>query len=237
MTTPTEQREEAIAAADGACPRCGAPRTADQEYCVDCGLRLPPVKGRLPSLRRRWIRRVGWYPGDWVWVSLLTLLVAIAGAAAAIAISHHARARAGRTVLAPTQSLAVHQPPPPVPATTAAVTTLPIAPEPTTTSKTRTAPTAPAVGSWPASRSGWTIVLVSYPKTNGAAAAHTTALRALHHHLPQVGILDSSGYASLQPGYLVVFTGEYGSQDAANAALATARQAGFAAAYVRQVAG
>jgi hypothetical protein len=236
VTTPTEQREQAIVAADGACPRCGAPRAAEQEYCVDCGLRLPPVKGRLPSLRRRWIRRVGWYPGDWVWISLLTLLIAVAGAVVAIAISHHARANAGRTVLAPTQSLPVHQPPP-KPATTTAAATLPVAPEPTTTSKAHRPAPAPAVGTWPANRSGWTIVLVSYPKTNGATAAHTTALRALHVHLPQVGVLDSSGYASLQPGYLVVFTGEYGSQDAANTALPTARQAGFAAAYVRQVAG
>jgi hypothetical protein len=236
VTTPTEQREQAIEAADGACPRCGAPRTAEQEYCVECGLRLPAVKGRLPSLRRRWIRRVGWYPGDWIWISLVTLLVAAAGAAVAIAVSHHARAQAGRTVLAPTQSLPVHQPPP-APVTTGSAA-LPVAPEPTTTSKKpRPARTAPTVGSWPAGRDGWTIVLVSYPKSNGAPAAHTTALRALHKGLPQVGILDSSAYASLQPGYLVVFTGEYGSQDAANAALATARQAGFAAAYVRQVAG
>jgi hypothetical protein len=236
VTTPTEQREQAIEAAEGACPRCGAPRAAEQEYCVECGLRLPAVKGRLPSLRRRWIRRVGWYPGDWVWVSLLTLLVAAAGAAAAIAISHRARAQAGRTVLAPTQSLPVHQPPP-TPATTGPAA-LPVPPEPTTTSKkparTRTAPT---VGSWPAGRDGWTIVLVSYPKSNGAPAAHATALRALHKGLPQVGVLDSSAYASLQPGYLVVFTGAYASRDAADAALATARQAGFAAAYVRQVAG
>jgi hypothetical protein len=238
VTTPTEQREQAIAAADGACPRCGAPRTAEQEYCVDCGLRLPPVKGRLPSLRRRWIRRVGWYPGDWVWVSLVTLLVAAAGAAVAIAISHRAHDRAGRTVLAPTQSLPVHQPPP-APATTAGAATLPVAPEPTTTTKAhhRPAHPKPTVGTWPANRNGWTIVLVSYPKTNGASAAHATALRALQKGLPLVGVLDSSAYASLQPGYLVVFTGEYGSQDAANAALATARQAGFAAAYVRQVAG
>jgi hypothetical protein len=50
-------------------------------------------------------------------------------------------------------------------------------------------------------------------------------------------VLDSSVYASLQPGYLVVFTGVYGSQTAANAALATAQQAGFAGAYVRRVAG
>lgn len=226
MTEPLEQ----------VCPRCGAPRQPDQEYCLECGLKLPTTTGALARARRSWVKRVGWYPGDWVWVSLLTLLVAVAGAAAAIAISHHAKARAGRTVLAPTQSLPVHQPPP-TPATTAGAATTPVAPEPTTTSKGHTAPAAPAVGTWPANRSGWTIVLVSYPKTNGAAAAHATALRALHAHLPQVGVLDSSGYASLQPGYLVVFTGEYGSHDAADAALATARQAGFAAAYVRQVAG
>jgi hypothetical protein len=236
VTTPTEQREQAIAAADGAWPRCGAPRSEEQEYCVECGLLLPPVKGRLPSLRRRWIRRVGWYPGDWIWVSLVTLLVAVAGAAVAIAITHHERAKKAATVLAPTQSLQVHQPAPP-PVTTAGASTLPVPPEPTTTARTRTTPAAPAVGSWPSGRNGWTIVLVSYPKTNGGAAAAQTAQRALRAGLPDVGILDSSAYASLQPGYLVVFTGEYGTQDAAATAVSTARQAGFAGAYVRQVAG
>ena len=73
------ERETAIAAADETCPRCGARREQDQRYCLDCGLQLPEVTGRLPSLRRRWIRRFGWYPGDWVWVSLLTLVVAVGG--------------------------------------------------------------------------------------------------------------------------------------------------------------
>ena len=48
------------------------------------------------------------------------------------------------------------------------------------------------------------------------------------HGLHQVGILDSSRYASLQPGYLVVFTGIYGSRSDADASVSTARQAGFA---------
>jgi hypothetical protein len=79
-------------------------------------------------------------------------------------------------------------------------------------------------------------VLVSYPKTNGRPSARTTASRAARAGLPQVGILDSSGFASLQPGYLVVFTGIYGSKDDADAAVATARQAGFGGAYSRQIA-
>ena len=77
MSTRAAERETAIAAADETCPRCGARREHDQRYCLDCGLPLPAVTGRLAALRRRWIRRFGWYPGDWVWVSLLTLIVAV----------------------------------------------------------------------------------------------------------------------------------------------------------------
>src|SRR5262245_4265481 len=82
-----DKRRDAVAAADRTCPRCGSSREADQRYCLECGLALPRVDGRLPALRRRWLRLIGWYPGDWVWVSLLMLVVAAAGAASAIAVS------------------------------------------------------------------------------------------------------------------------------------------------------
>jgi hypothetical protein len=49
-------------------------------------------------------------------------------------------------------------------------------------------------------------------------------------------VLDSSLYASLQPGYYVVFTGVYPAKADADAAVATARQAGFGGAYSRQIA-
>lgn len=223
-----DEREAAIAAADGTCPRCGSPRAADQRYCLECGLALPEVHGRVPALRRRWIRRFGWYPGDWVWASLLTLLVAIAGAAVAIAVTHN-RSDAAVTVTAP----------PPVTTTAPAIPVAPTAP-----TKTTTAPRKPPkhttpngrIG-WPANVNGWTIVLFSYPKTGGQAQAQATALRAAGKGLRNVGVLDSSRYASLQPGYFVVFTGIYGSKSDADAAVATARQAGFAGAYSRQVAG
>src|SRR5205085_6008207 len=67
------RRDDAIAAVERRCPRCRAAREGRQEYCVECGLRLPPLSGPIPALRRRWLRRLAWYPGDWVWVSLLTL--------------------------------------------------------------------------------------------------------------------------------------------------------------------
>jgi len=227
-------RSLAVAAADQTCPRCGTPREPDQEYCLDCGLPLPPVSGRLPALRRRWIGRIGWYPGDWVWVSLLTLVVAIAGAAVSITFSNERAAR-GATFEVPPPAVTVTEPAT-VPVTTVAPPTTTSTPS-TTKTKTPRKP-APANGRlvWPASTNGWTIVLVSYPKTIGHDAALQTAGRAAKAGLTQVGVLDSSRYASLQPGYYVVFTGIYGSKADADAAVSTARQAGFGGAYSRQVA-
>jgi hypothetical protein len=226
-------RNQAIAAADSTCPRCGTPREPDQQYCLECGLPLPAVSGRVPSLRRRWIRRVGWYPGDWVWVSLLTLLVAIAGATVAIVLTKQASASGPTFEVPPPVVSTVGQPTTPAPTTTVIA--------PTTTAKTppkKPTHPAPANGhlTWPSRTNGWTIVLVSYPKTTGQPAAAQTAERAAKAGLTKVGVLDSSRYASLQPGYYVVFTGIYGSKTDADAAVATARQAGFGGAYTRQVA-
>jgi hypothetical protein len=231
MPAGADDRRGAIEAADGSCPRCGSPRAADQRYCLDCGLPLPPVTGALARLRRTWLRRVGWYPGDWVWASLVTLVIAIAGAAAAIVVTNDRDAR-GATLTA-IETVVVAEPTLASPAT-GDTSTLPTAPEPKTT------PTGPQARNgrlrWPANANGWTIVLVSYPKLTGRPAALATASKAAASGLQRVGILDSSGFASLQPGYFVVFTGIYGSKSDADAALSTARQARFAGAYSRQIA-
>ena len=237
MSDKTTERETAIAAAEETCPRCGARREPDQRYCLDCGLRLPAVTGRLASLRRRWIRRFGWYPGDWIWISLLTLVVALAGAATAIALTTSDATAGGSQTFAATTAVTVTEPAP-VPTATSSVntSTLPTPPEPTTT----TAKPSPGAQNgrltWPANANGWTNVLVSYPKTNGEAAAGQTAAKAARAGLTKVGVLDSSSYASLQPGYFVVFTGIYGSKADADAAVSTAHQAGFGGAYSRQIA-
>jgi hypothetical protein len=232
-----DERETAISAADGTCPRCGAGRDPDQRYCLECGLALPEVSGRLPSLRRRWIRRLGWYPGDWIWVSLLTLIVAAAGATSAIILTRHVHDD-GSVFTAP-QAVSVAEPAA-VPSVTAPVTgdtsTLPTAPEPTSTVPVKSPGAKKGRFAWPKNENGWTIVLVSYPKTTGRPAALETADRGARAGLHQVGVLDSSVYPSLQPGYYVVFTGVYASRTDADAAVATARQAGFGGAYSRQIA-
>jgi hypothetical protein len=156
--------------------------------------------------------------------------VAAGAAAAAAAVSAHRSP----------QHEAVFSAPATVPARAAAATpSAPAAPAPTTTLPTPPEPgTSTANGrfTWPANANGWTVVLVSYPKLTGREAARATAARAARG-LSRVGILDSSLYASLQPGYFVVFTGVYPSQSAAEAAVPTARQAGFRGAYTRQIAG
>jgi len=229
MTSEAAERRLAIAAADTTCPRCGAARAASDRYCLDCGFRLPVVAGTVPGLRRGWLRRLGWYPGDWVWVSLLTLLVAAGGAAAAIAITTNKRANKP-IVLTAAPGLAVGEPRSAVSTPQVVNTaTLPAAPEPGAAVRPngRTA--------WPTGVSGWTIVLVSYPKVSGRSTALSAATRAAKANLRQVGIIDSGGFASLQPGYFVVFSGIYGSKLNADAAVSTARQAGFGGAYSRQI--
>jgi hypothetical protein len=230
----SQQRRLAIATTDGACPRCGAARAADQHYCLECGDALPVVSGRLAAARRRWVARIGWYPGDWMWLALATLVVAAAGAAAAIVVSDHRKEahRGFETVSAavPLREPAIQVPTSSKPGAKLDTAHLPTAPE----------PGAPAPGNgrtqWPANESGWTIVLVSYPKTFGHPQALDTATKAAKKGLNEVGVVDSSLYASLQPGYYVVFAGIYASRADADAAVGTARQAGFPGAYSREIA-
>jgi len=233
-TSATSHRKFAIAATDGTCPRCGATRTPDQNYCLECGDALPVVSGRLAAARRRWIGRIGWYPGDWVWLSLAALVVAAAGAAVAIAVSEHRHA-AHRSFETMAGSISVREP----------AIQVPTGQTPTTKVDTSKLPTAPEPGAptpgngrtaWPANQTGWTIVLVSYPKTFGHPQALDTASKAAKKGLNQVGVVDSSSYASLQPGYYVVFAGIYASRAEADAAVGTARQAGFPGAYSREIA-
>jgi hypothetical protein len=78
---------------------------------------------------------------------------------------------------------------------------------------------------WPRSRSGWTIVLVSIPKARGRDEAVAVAQQARSRGLTRVGVLDSSQFASLQPGYWMTFAGRYQSEAGATGSLRRARAA------------
>jgi hypothetical protein len=217
------------------CPRCGTPHEPDQEYCLECGLRLPSeARGVVPRLGSAWRSRLGWYPGDWVWPSLLALVIAaLAGIGAAAFVSHDEQRVGYVTGTSPVGAL---------PATTAPLgeTTLTPATTPTQTGTQPPAPSEipaapPALKAWPAGRSGWTVVLQSLPATNGRPFAIAQARAAVHSGLKDVGIIDSSQFASLHPGYYLLFTGIYTSFDDANTATTTARSHGYPRASPRQI--
>ena len=222
------------AARPARCPRCGAEVQPGQEYCLDCGSRLVqapsgPVVRASTSLaeRRAWA-------GSWMLPALLGLVIAVLGTGAAIAISADGEepeaiptATGGSFTVTATPTLTAPEP------STAGTTTAPA----TTTAPTTTAPARPAnpaAVTWPRERRGWTIVLLSLPQTNGRDAAAAQAKKARDGGLRRVGVLDSSRFASLHPGYYVVFQGVYGDEAEASSSLQRARRV-FPSAYQREI--
>ena len=213
------------------CPRCGTAVEPLQEYCLECGLRLQ-TPGLVPTLATGWRRRLHWYPGDWIWPSLLALVIAVVAGGAAIWWTRDAESAATETVVGDTSQLPTT--PITVPPTTApASPTVPTATTRTTTTK-RPASRNRLI-EWPKGRNAWTLVLVSLPTSSGRDAAVAKARQALGAGLTQVGVIDSSRYASLHPGYYVVFSGMYPSLSEAQAAASKAAAAGYGNAYARRV--
>lgn len=217
------------------CPRCGAEVRTGQEYCLECGGRLGPAeRGAAVRASTAVATRYRW-AGQWLVPALLGLLVALVGTGAAIAISNEGdepeaisvATGGSRTVTDPVETLTAPEP-----------TTTPAATAPGPTAPTTTAPPPPprnpAAIQWPRDRRGWTIVLLSLPTSNGRAAASEQAARARQRGLRRVGVLVSSRYASLHPGYYVVFHGVFASEAEAASALQRAR-AVFPNAYQREI--
>ena len=129
--------------------------------------------------------RLGWYPGDWIWLALLARSSRPAaprrrctldrGHRAAAAVTH--LRRAARRGSRPRRSIA-----------------------------RRERPDALAAGT---RRLDGRPRLRSRPAAGRETPAAAPPARP-RHGLPQVGVLDSSAYASLHPGYYVVFSGVYG---------------------------
>ncbi|HET8895592.1 MAG TPA: hypothetical protein VFM96_16005 [Gaiellaceae bacterium] len=235
------------------CPNCGAGYEPLQEYCLECGERLPTTRSVVGLLAAAWQRRLPWYPGDWIWPVVLFFVLTVVSTAAAVAA---ASTKSSPTVVATLPGVTVGPG-----ATTAATTptaTLPPAPRPTiTTGPLPTAPglttaapatTAPPVttappatapptvaGGWPTGHSGYTNVLQSIPTSAGRVRADAKARAAAAAGLPQVGVLDSSQHSSLHGGYYVVFSGVYSSPTQAAAALTSVHARGFPDAYEARV--
>jgi hypothetical protein len=222
-------------AAGGECPRCGTSYDPFQEYCLECGLRLPVTRGLIPVLATAWRRRVPWYPGDWVWPVLAALIIAAVAGGVAIAATHD-NDSARDTRVAGTEPVPPGtgtNPPPP------GTETSPTVSVPTETeTEPQPAPPPPAAGGglteWPSGQNGWTIVLVSSPQSAGRPAANREAQEAVDAGLSDVGVINSSEFASLRPGYFVVFSGIYSSEREARGSLGSAKGT-YPQAYARQI--
>jgi hypothetical protein len=218
------------------CPRCGMPVAELQEYCLECGQRLSSDPDARTALRTAGGRQTGWYAGDWVWPVLVGLVVAVLAAVAVIA----ARSRDEGTG----PLLVATEPPVALPATNTTPTTpaspqtasLPALPETEPTRAPSPPPARPGqLTEWPAGTNGFTVVLASDPGANRTRAT-AKAKKASEAGLSDVGVVDSSEYSSLHPGYLVVFAGIYETRAEAEAAIENARAKGYNDAYPAQVA-
>lgn len=229
-------------APDLLCPRCGALHDLYQEYCLECGLRLPPP---FPARREIWTRE----SPVWLWAALLALLLvaAAAGAIVAVAATGDDETSANQTTsqattsaptipIIPTDETITIAPP-----TTTGIATLPTTIATTTgfttttTATTTTGTTTTGLTTWPAGKDGFTVVIKSVPTSQGRAEADAAAQTARANGLPQVGVLNSSDFSSLTPGYYVAFSGIYDTEAQAVAALPNVRTKGFPTAYVREV--
>jgi hypothetical protein len=183
--------------------------------CPRCGELVAPQQeyclgcgARLPGATAMSATDAG---RGWVLRALVALAVALAGTVAAVAATGGTKDRA-QVVTA-----------------TGGFATVP-------TSSTLPSPTDPGptgIVDWPAGEDGWTISLASLPQTGGRRAAEARAREARKAGLAPVGVLDSSRYASLHPGYWVVFTGVYTSEAEATSALEPARRVARTAAVRR----
>ncbi len=174
------------------------------------------------ALASAWRRVLPWYPGDWIWPSLLAFL--IAGVGAAVAIASTRGGGGGETIVA-TTTFTVEPPAPP--------TTVAQRPPPALTAPPPK-PRPTGLIPWPGAN-GYTVVLASLPVSGGLAVARQKAKEALARGLPQVGVLRSDHFSSLHPGYYVVFSGVYVSLDDALTA-ASSVHSKFPSAYARPIA-
>ena len=232
---------QAIAAADAHVPALRRGARARPALLPRVRPRLPQVAGRLPSLRRRWMRRLGLVPGR------LGLGLAPDAASsrqrarrARSSLTRHATTSKRRDV-SPRRRRSPSPEPTAVPTATTPRDGRHLDPPDGARADDHGAGQAGRARRTGASRGRRTRTAgrscsSRIRRRTAARSALATADKAARSGLHQVGILDSSRYASLQPGYLVVFTGIYGCEADADAAVATARQAGFGGAYSRQIA-
>jgi cell division septation protein DedD len=220
------------------CPNCGAPADDGQLMCLECGSRLALGYQRPPSWR---------LPAAIVGVVLLIAGIGVAIALAAVTNDANKTTAAAPTQPLPAQSAPADTPPTAsqptsTPATSTPATSTPATSTPApatggasagTTASPTPAPAAPASSGWPPGKSAFTVVLASMPTK---AAAQDKLAKAKAAGIAAAAILHSDDFPTLNPGYWVVFDGQYDAVGQAQSQAAADRGKGeFSDAYPRFV--
>jgi SPOR domain len=207
--TPVERR----------CPRCDAPLSAEQEWCLNCGA---AVGTRIAEPR-------GWRAS----VAVVGVLLALALIAVVLAIAELSRDAEGveevpvNATPTPAASAVPSVTPSPPPGEEGGATPSP-APTPSVTPSATpgTGGASPSAGltPWPEGKTAYTIVLNS---SGTREDAERLAGEVAAKGVPDVGVIDSDDFESLGPDSFVVFSGVYENEAEAQQALAKIRdQAG-----------
>jgi SPOR domain len=203
--------EETVA--EPRCPRCGAPMSEAQEWCLNCGA----------AVGTRVVAAPGWR----VPIAIAVALLAIAAIAVAIAIVQLADDTDQVAQQQPAEAASQAVPAPTATPSAAATPESTLTPDPTLPEASgQETPTPDTGGSsssggggdaeWPASKTGWTVVLAS---DTSESDARDKAEDFAADGISGVGVLDSDDFPSLRGGFWVVFAGQYDSQSEAADAL------------------
>ena len=212
MSTPTETPPPVVeeAPAPRQCPRCGAAMTEEQEWCLRCGAAV----GTRIATAQGWRCRSR---SPAYWSSSRRSPWPSRSSSSPTTRTRSPAPRPRRRRRPPSRP----RPPTPTPphARPGRRRRRPARPRPRRRRPTSTPDNSSGSGTiaeWPAGQDGWTVVLAS---KNGEDAARDSAESFSAEGIPDVGILDSDDFSSLQGGFWVVYSGEFESQAEATRAL------------------
>jgi hypothetical protein len=209
------------------CPACLSPVRSDQRYCLECGERLladeippPPGGGSAFSNRSTTLLAIA---------AIVLIVVGVGLAWVALREPSGGEDTTGTATTATTDTGSTDTSITDTGFTDTGMTDTVI----TDTGMTDTGSSATG---WPVGQVGWAVILASksqaeFQETDAQAIADQAATAGVQ----MTGVLDSSLFPTLNPGYWAVFSGPYTTKDEAQAAATTIQGQGYPDAYARQV--
>ncbi len=227
--------ETPLPAADVArCPACLSPMRSDQRYCLECGERLavdeiPPPPGGGSAFANR----------NTSILAIVAVVLIIAGAGLAWVALRTTTNGDDPVTTAATASTATDTTVTDTGITDTGITDTGITDTGITDTgitDTGMTDTGSSATGWPAGQSGYAVILASKDTASFTEAdAQAIADQASAAGVQMVGVLDSSQFPTLNPGYWAVFSGPYTTKDEAATAATTIQGQGYPDAYARQV--